>query len=131
LHESDYQHTKIFQITEKNAGVPQVKLKNIVKMDMNKEKWINEVMSSLDNVKSAEADPFLYNRIISRLEKGAASQAPARLVWIAAASFAVLVFVNIYALKTQNKSSNSAGRSDVETLADAYQLNNSNSFSYQ
>ncbi|MFL5763960.1 MAG: hypothetical protein ACJ77K_08475 [Bacteroidia bacterium] len=99
---------------------------------MNKEKWINEVMSSLDDVKSAEANPFLYTRILSRLEKGAISQAPARLVWLTAISFAVLVLVNVYVIRIHNSGGkNSQNTSDVEQLADAYQLNATNTFSYQ
>jgi hypothetical protein len=97
-------------------------------MDMNREKWINEVMDSLDDVKSAEAGPFLYNRILNKLEKGEKAYAPARLVWLAAASLALLVLLNVFILRT--RSMETRQRAETEQLANAYQLMNTSTINY-
>ena len=96
-------------------------------MDMNKEKWINEVMNSLDDVKSAEANPFLYNKILNKLGSGEVEYAPMKLVWLAAASFALLAVLNFQAMK---KSAGSNNRTEVQEIANAYHLVNTNSINY-
>lgn len=96
-------------------------------MDMNKEKWINEVMNSLDDVKSAEANPFLYNKILNKLGSGEMEYAPMKLVWLAAASFALLAVLNFQVMK---KTSGSSNRTEVQEIASAYNLVNTNSINY-
>ena len=98
-------------------------------MDMNKEKWINEVMNSLDDVKSAEANPFLYNKILNKIGSGSVEYAPMKLVWLAAASFALLVVLNFSIIK-KSDSAKSNSKNEVETLANSYQLINENSINY-
>jgi len=98
-------------------------------MDMNKEKWINEVMNSLDDVKSAEANPFLYNKILNKIGSGALEYTPIKLVWLAAASFALLVVLNFSIIK-KSDSAQSNSKNEVETLANSYQLINENSINY-
>lgn len=97
-------------------------------MDMNKEKWINEVMNSLDDVKSAEANPFLYNKILNKLGSGEIEYAPMKLVWLAAASFALLAILNFQAMKKSGSGSNN--RTEVQEIASAYNLVNTNSINY-
>lgn len=96
-------------------------------MDMNKEKWVNEVMNSLDDVRSAEATPFLYTRILSRIDSKKAEYSPMKLVWLAAASFGLLIFLNITILRSV-KSKSSA--TEAQTLASGYHLLNENSINY-
>lgn len=96
-------------------------------MDMNKEKWINEVMNSLDDVKSAEANPFLYNKILNKLGSGEIEYTPMKLVWLAAASFALLAVLNFQVLK---KTSGANNRTEVQEIANAYNLVNTNSINY-
>ncbi len=98
-------------------------------MDMNKEKWINEVMNSLDDVKSAEANPFLYNKILNKISSGKVEQMPLKLVWLAAASFLLLVLLNFSIIK-KSDSASSKSKNEVETLANSYQLINENSINY-
>ena len=98
-------------------------------MDMNKEKWINEVMNSLDEVKSAEANPFLYTRILSKISSGNVEHTPLKLVWLAAASFLLLVMLNFSIIK-KSDSASSKSKNEVETLANSYQLINENSINY-
>lgn len=97
-------------------------------MDMNKEKWINEVMNSLDDVKSAETNPFLYNKILSKMNTVKEEPTSNKLVWLMAASFAILVALNFQAIKTSSSSKNE--KTDVEQIANAYNLVNTNSINY-
>lgn len=96
---------------------------------MNKEKWINEVMSSLDDIKSAEVNPFLYNRILTKISSGNAEYAPMRLVWLAAASFVLLVTLNFKVISSSTSSSKNA-TTEAQTLASSYQLLNENALNY-
>ena len=96
-------------------------------MDMNKEKWINEVMNSLADIKSAEANPFLYNKILNKLGSEEVEYAPMKLVWLAAASFALLAILNFQVLKKTSVSNN---RTEVQEIATAYNLVNTNSINY-
>ncbi|CAN5402151.1 hypothetical protein BH10BAC1_BH10BAC1_01960 [soil metagenome] len=98
-------------------------------MDVNKEKWINEVMNSLDDVKSAEANPFLYNKILSKISSGNVEYTSMKLVWLAAASFALLVLLNFSIVKSKNSASKNTS-TEVQTLASGYQLINENSINY-
>ena len=95
-------------------------------MDMNKEKWINEVMNSLDDMKSAEANPFLYNKILNKIGSGEVEYAPMKLVWLAAASFTLLAVLNFQAMKK----SGSSNMTEVQEIANAYNLVNTNSINY-
>ena len=100
-------------------------------MDMNKEKWINDVMNSLDDVKSAEASPFLYNKILNKIGSGEIEYAPKTpiaigVVWLAAASFALLAVLNFQAMKKTG----SGSRTEVQEIASAYNLVNTNSINY-
>ena len=98
-------------------------------MDMNKEKWVNEVMNSLDDVKSAEANPFLYTKILAKINSGNTEYAPAKLVWLAAASFALLILLNFTIIKSSNNSSKREN-AEVQTLAKGYDLMNTNPVNY-
>jgi len=95
-------------------------------MNMNKEKWINEIMNSLDNVKSAEANPFLYNKILNKIGSGALEYTPIKLVWLAAASFALLAVLNFQAMKKTG----STNRTEIQEIANVYNLVNTNSINY-
>ena len=96
---------------------------------MNKEKWINEVMNSLDDVKSAETNPFLYNKILSKISSGKMEYTPMKIVWLAAASFALLVLLNFSIIKSNNSASKNKS-TEVQTLANSYQLLNENALNY-
>src|SRR5688572_2042280 len=101
----------------------------IVKMDMNKEKWINEVMSSLDDVKPAEAPPFLYNKILGRISPEEINAAPLKLVWLAAASLVLLALLNFGIMRKTAYSGNK--KNQLEKLADSYLLINENTLNYE
>ncbi len=98
-------------------------------MDMNKEKWINEVMNSLDDVRSAEVNPFLYNRILNKISSGTIEYTPMKIVWLAAASFALLLTLNFKVIRSDNSTVKNTS-TEVQTLASSYQLLNENALNY-
>lgn len=98
-------------------------------MDMNKEKWINEIINSLDDVKSAEVNPFLYTKILQKIGSCNSEYTPMKLVWLAAASFALLLLLNFKVIKTSTSSSKKT-KTEVQTIANSYQLFNENTFNY-
>lgn len=75
---------------------------------------VEKTLNSLDNLQKAEANAFLYDKVMMRLENKEAkvvSIAP-RLVWQAAACFAVLITLNIFVW------TRSANTSETKTQAE-------------
>ena len=97
-------------------------------MNMENEKWTEEVMNSLDGIKKAEPGPFLYNKILHKINEGISEYTPMKIVWLAAASFAILIILNWTAAQKNKNSTNQ--ESPIEQLADQYQLLNSNPVNY-
>lgn len=71
--------------------------------DMNaaKETWIDEVMESLDGIQPAEPGPFLWTRIVGKTQ--AVKNIPAGYMWLAAASFIILLSVNVLVIKPKHE----------------------------
>ena len=92
-----------------------------------KEKWINQTEKSLDGLKAANVNPYLYSKIIDRLS-GKIEKVPARMVWGTAVSFIVLILLNIFILKN-NKTGDSKNQ-DLKIAAKQFQLMNDNSINY-
>lgn len=64
-------------------------------MEPEQENWINDVLGSLDGLNRTEPSPFLFARIRNRLlTNPSVAYVPNRMVWLAAASFAVLALLN-------------------------------------
>ncbi|GAB4031233.1 hypothetical protein [Spirosoma gilvum] len=64
-------------------------------MEPEKDKWINDVLGSLEGMKRAEPSPFLYAKLQNRLlAKHIPVYVPARTVWLTVASFALLLLLN-------------------------------------
>ena len=93
---------------------------------MNSKERINEVMNSLDNIQRAEASPFLYDRIISKIHPRT-ERAAAKWVWLTTVSFILLLLLNFSALR---KSGSQPERSEAQELLQGYQLMNTNNFNY-
>lgn len=76
---------------------------------MKKEKWMEEVTATADTLGRTEAPAHLFSGIQSRL-RGKVVQLPARTVWLAAASLAILVALNFVVLTqaTQQTTSSTA-----------------------
>jgi hypothetical protein len=68
-------------------------------MKMDHKKQIDEVMDSLDGLKRAEPGPFIYSRILQRIEGNKKEYSTGRMVWLAAASFAVLIVLNYLVIR--------------------------------
>jgi len=98
-------------------------------MNMDKKDWINDVMNSLDSIKPAEADPFLYTKVISKINSKKTDYIPMKIVWLAAASFALLIAVNFMLIKPVKSMSQNSVK-DVKDLAKGFQLLNENSINY-
>ncbi len=93
-----------------------------------KENWINEVESSLNGLQPAEVNPYLYAKIINRLNSVKSDYAPAKLIWATLASMVILLFLNIVAANnTQPQPANTA---ELQQLATQYQLTNTNFINY-
>ena len=64
---------------------------------MEKEKWINGTLESLEGIKKAEPNPFLFTKLLSGLKSGEKipSFIPVRKIAIGMASMALLAVINI------------------------------------
>lgn len=93
-----------------------------------KEKWINEVENSLNGLKPAEVNPYLFSKIKSRLNTSI-DAAPPKLIWGGAMAFLILLFINIIALKISS-SRGQKNNSELQVIAKQYQLINDNSINY-
>ena len=68
-------------------------------MNMNaKEHKIEETLSSLENIKRAESNPFLFTRIESRLQISKEVSLKPSLVWSMAACVLVVLSINIFTI---------------------------------
>lgn len=85
---------------------------------MGKEKWIEEILTTVEGVSNVEAREELWVGIKNRL--GKPKVVSATVLWIAAASLALLVALNVVALKqSETTGANSAS-------AGSYSLTESN-----
>lgn len=98
-------------------------------MDMNNEKRVDEVMKSLDQIRRAEADPFLYTRILNRIDTAGREYAPSKLIWLAAASFLLLVLLN-FTLVKKTMSGSGKEETGISEIASGYNLVNENTINY-
>jgi hypothetical protein len=69
-----------------------------------KEHKIEETLSSLENIKRAEANPFLFTRIESKLQISKEVLLKPSLVWSMAACVLVVLSINIFTLSHFAKS---------------------------
>ncbi len=64
-------------------------------MEPEKEKWINDVLRSLDGLQRAEPNPFLYAKIYNRLTgREVPDRVSLRTAWLTVASFSLLALLN-------------------------------------
>jgi hypothetical protein len=81
-------------------------------MSMDKEKWKDEVMGSLDGMQRVGPGPFLYTRILGKLEAGLVENTrllPAKQAWALLAGMALLIALNVTALKTGSHNTDTGG----------------------
>jgi hypothetical protein len=96
---------------------------------MDKNKKIDEVLNSFEGIKSAEANPFLYNRILSKIQSSGKEYTPAKIIWLAAASFFLLLFLNISAIRKAMINKKGAVYQSENTVP-GYNLINENPIQY-
>ncbi len=95
---------------------------------MNREKQVDEIMNSLDRLKQAEPNPYLYAKIITKINAGREEYTPLKMVWLAAASFLLLLLLNFQVMRhTSAPPNKNAG---VSELARDYQLLNTSTINY-
>ena len=91
-------------------------------MEPKKDKWINDVLGSLDNIQRAEPSPFLFAKIQNRLAgESATVYLPARTAWFTVASFALLLLLNWRIISRQSAPIN-ADATDLNTVVSDMQL---------
>lgn len=91
-------------------------------MEPQKDKWIDDVLSSLNGIQRAEPEPFLYARIRHHIDSNrSAVYVSARTVWLAAASFALLLLLNWQIVSRQPVRADSTGDA-LNTVVSEMQL---------
>jgi hypothetical protein len=84
---------------------------------MEKEKWIDEVMSSLQGAQRAEPNPFLFTRIEERLKSKVAAWVPVPKLSLVLSGIALLCALNFFALKfSATKNTKAGGASSAYSL---------------
>ena len=92
-----------------------------------KEKWINEIESSLNDIESAEVNPYLYSKILNRIQVKKETIVPSKLVLLSASALVLLIILNFFIYKSMN---NSPSRNDLKTLSNTFKLFNENNINY-
>lgn len=71
-----------------------------MKQNQNKDKWIQETLESADNIKRAEASPFIYPKILNRLKDlhKTGSIIPLRRAAIGFVSIILLAIINVFVI---------------------------------
>lgn len=90
-------------------------------MEPGKEKWINDVLGSLNGLHRAEPSPFLFAKIRNRLSADSVVYVSTRAVWLTAASFALLLAVN-WRVLNQPASSATTQATELNTVVTDMQL---------
>jgi hypothetical protein len=83
-----------------------------------KEQWIEETLNSLDGMKQVTASEALKNRLKSipiTISPGIRVMVPKRSIWLAAASIALIIGINIAAIYTTQQQT-----ADAETVEADY-----------
>ncbi|MGX7666464.1 hypothetical protein [Flavobacterium pedocola] len=80
---------------------------------MERDQFINEILNSADHIKKVRPSAGLYSKIESRIYNYKVS---ARTMWMAAASIAILLTINILLITKAEKQQNNATASFEQTL---------------
>jgi len=85
------------------------------------EDTINKTIESLDGIHRAAGNPFLYEKVMQRINNNLLNTAPAnnRIIWRFAALLALLISFNIMSLIYLNNFSNNC-QADVASMAHEY-----------
>jgi hypothetical protein len=94
---------------------------------MDKNRWIDEVMNSLEGAQRAEAPPMLFEKIVSRINKARVEVLPSKVVWLAAASILIIISANVLLLRASSQSPSQ--KDPYQLIVNDYQLNTTNPLS--
>ncbi len=84
---------------------------------------IDAAMSSLDGIQRAEADAALFDSILHRLDEkkiNVRTIVPMRTVWLAAASFALIVSLNVVLLLQNGVNTEGSPSAAARAIAQTY-----------
>ena len=82
---------------------------------MKAENWITEILDSTNRITLVVPDDALFLKIQNRIKQE--NTIPVRWIWIAAASFAILLSLNIKLVLNKTNSASKTTRSETEILA--------------
>lgn len=86
-------------------------------------------MRSLDGMQQAEPGPFLYHRVMAGIGEPAAYEVSKVTMWLAAASFALVLLLNFQAIR-HSGSGAKPEQQELRELALQYQMLNTNNTLY-
>lgn len=89
-------------------------------MSKDVQKQVEETLNSLDGMQRAEANPFLYSKIKSRLQS-AKEIVPQQLAWRMIAALVVVALLNVFTLRHFSEKTESDNRG-VESVANEYSI---------
>ena|ERR1700758_2350289 len=97
---------------------------------MEKNKEIEKTLNSLNGIQKPEENPFFYEKVMLRLEKKEAvivSISP-RVIWQAAACFAVLIALNIFVWLRSSNNENFQSQNNNPIAQEYFSYLNNNQF---
>lgn len=94
-------------------------------MKKNQEQWIDEIMGSLQGIQPAEGNPYLYTRVLARLQSPITRQ-PIQLKWVYAivTVFVFMLVLNVLGWNASTSSDDSVSTTGIETVINEYDLEN-------
>lgn len=92
-------------------------------------KWIESIEQSLDGVQQPEVNPYLYSKIVTRLQAKQEEKVSYKLVWVSVCSLALLVFVNVIVFRFAHHHSQTNNK-DLSELTTILHLVNDNAINY-
>jgi hypothetical protein len=84
---------------------------------MEKQKWIDEVLKSTENMERAGAGPFFLEKILNRI--GSVPEAETfsyRSIWLLRASLATLIIINVIFISTKFKTEENKTTTDHNAI---------------
>ena len=96
-------------------------------MNTKQDKWIDEIMVSLQQMQPAEGNPHLHTRVMAKLSQPVARQ-PLQVKWVYAFSavFTIMLLLNVVGWNNSSESSEGISSQPVtiETVISEYGLEN-------
>jgi len=96
-------------------------------MNTKQDKWIDEIMGSLQQMQPAEGNPHLHTRVMAKLSQPVARQ-PLQVKWVYAFSavFTIMLLLNVVGWNNSSESSEGISSQPVtiETVISEYGLEN-------